>query len=303
MRRTVTIRDTPVAVHERGEGPPLVFLHGATQDHTIWARQVARFRHAHRTVAYDARGHGRTPLGPAIEAGDVLTVDLMAEDCLAVLDALGIERAVLCGVSLGGMTALAVAARAPGRVEALVLANTPLALSLNPALLRVIDWLNPYAVLVPLLRWMDPTRVARTGVWLLRLLLGRGWARPEAAGRLVRAFGRMPPRALVETYRAICEARLPDVGRMAAPVLVVTGEDEIAMVFRHAAEIARLIGRAELVTLPGGHVTNIDAPGAFNDALAAFLARWNVSGGKGGQRLGRVDPPVIERPAGDRALQ
>ena len=208
MRHLVSIADTPFVVHERGpaEGPVLVFLHGATQDRSIWARQVARFQRTHRTLAYDARGHGETPLGPAIEAGAPLTLERMAEDCVAILDRLRIERAILCGVSLGGMTALAVAARAPERVEALVLANTPLALSLSPTLLRVIDWLNPYALLVPALRWLDARAVARTGVALLRLLLGRGWAREEAAGRLVRAFGRMEPRALVETYRTICEA-------------------------------------------------------------------------------------------------
>ena len=280
MRHAVTIGATRFVVHERGLGLPVLFLHGATQDRTIWSRQVARLRHRTRTLAYDARGHGQTPLGPAIESGDaVLSLDILAEDCIAILDALRIERAVLCGVSLGGMTALAVAARAPERVEALVLANTPLALSLSPTLLRIIDWLNPYAVLVPLLRWLDPRGVAQFGVWLLRLLLGRGWAREEAAARLVRAFGRMSPRALVETYRTICEARLPDLSRVDAPVLVVTGEDETPMIFRHAAEIARRIGCAELVTLPGGHVTNLDAPDEFNDALERFLERWVQPGG------------------------
>ena len=293
MRRIVTIAGTPFTVQDRGEGPPLLLLHGATQDHTIWSRQVRRFRRSHRTVAPDMRGHGATPLGPAIEAGEaVLSLDTLAEDALALMDALAIERAVVCGVSLGGMTALALAERAPERVEALVLANTPLALSLNRTLLRAIDWLNPYAVLVPLLRWTDPRGLARLGVRLLRLLLGRGWARPEAARRLIRAFGRMSPCALVEVYRTICEARLPDLTRVRCPVLVVTGVDETGMIFRHAAEIARRIGRAELVTLPGGHVTNIDAPDAFNDALDAFLARW-LEPARGGAQASEAGPGAV----------
>ena len=275
MPRTLLIGDWPVSVVDRGAGPPLLFLHGATQDRSVWARQLARFRLTHRTVAFDMRGHGRTPLGREIETEDAaLSLDTLAEDCLAVMDALGIERAVLCGVSLGGMVSLHVAARAPHRVEALVLANTPLALSLNPRVLTVIDWLNPYAVLVPLLRWVEPERVARIGTRAARVVFGPGWARGEGTRRFIRAFGRMSPKALIETYRAICEARLPQLKRIACPILVVTGHDEANMIFRHAAEIARGVGTAELATIPGGHVSNLDSPRAFNETLDGFFERW-----------------------------
>ena len=273
MVQTLHAGTLPVSLIDRGTGDvPIVFLHGATQDRTIWTRQVAYFRRTHRCIAYDARGHGRTPLN--LGQRERLSTELLARDCVAVLDALGIERAILCGVSLGGMTALQVAARAPERCAALVLANTPMALSLSPKLLTLIDWLNPYALLVPILRYTDPAGFARFGVRILRFVLGEGWARPEAANRLVRAFGRMPARNLVETYRAICETRLPDLTRVDVPALVVTGWDEADMIFRHAAEIARRIGRAELATLPGGHVTNLDSPDAFNVALDDFFGRW-----------------------------
>ena len=263
----------PVSYIDRGAGEvPLVFMHGATQDRTIWTRQIAYFRQTHRCIAYDARGHGLTPL--SLGEGEVLSIELMARDCVAFLDALGIERAILCGVSLGGMTAAHVAAKAPERCAALILANTPLALSLSPKLLTVIDWLNPYAALVPILRYTDPGGFARFGVRVLRFVLGEGWARPEAAQRLIRAFDRMPARNLVEVYRAICETRLPELSNVRAPTLVVTGWDEADMIFRHAAEIGRLIGLAELATLPGGHVTNLDSPDEFNAALEGFFGRW-----------------------------
>ena len=257
--------------------PPVIFLHGATQSIGVWARQVARIRHRRRCIAYDARGHGRTRLGPAIASGEAtLSLDLLAADCLALMDALGIERAVLCGVSMGGMTALHVAARAPERVSALVLANTPMALSLNRHLLRLIDWLNPYAVLPTLLRWVDPARLARIGLRLAGLVFGPGWAQHGTSRRFEQSFATMDPLAITETYRAICEARLPELGRVRCPVLVVTGEGEAGMIFRHAAEIARRVGTAELATIPGGHVTNLDSPHAFNGALARFFQRWHV---------------------------
>lgn len=275
MRRTIEIDGLPVTVYDRGRGRPIVFLHGATQDRTVWARQVAWFRHSSRTISFDMRGHGRTPLG--WDDGDdrqILTMERLGTDCLAVMDALGIERAVLCGVSLGGMVALNVAARSPDRVTALVLANTPLALSLNRRLLALIDWLGPYRLLVPLLRVFDGRRIARAGLWLAGVVLGPGWARGKATVRFVEAFARMSPEALVETYRAICEARLPPLGEIDAPVLVVTGTDEAGVIFRHAAEIARGVGTAELATIPGGHVSNLDSPDAFNEALENFFRRW-----------------------------
>ena len=275
MPRTLLVGDWPVSLIDRGAGPPLVFLHGATQDRSVWSRQIKYFQASHRTIAFDMRGHGQTPLGPTIENGEtVLSLDALGRDCLAIMDKLRVERAVLCGVSLGGMVALDVAARAPERVEALVLANTPLALSLSPRVLTVIDWLNPYTVLVPLLRWVEPERVAKIGTRIARVVFGPGWARGEGTRRFVRAFGRMKPKALIETYRAICEARLPQLSRITCPILVVTGHDEANMIFRHAAEIARGVGTAELATIPGGHVSNLDSPDAFNRTLDAFFVRW-----------------------------
>ena len=276
MSATLDLNGLPVSFVDRGAGRPILFLHGATQDRSVWTRQLAHFRHTHRVLAYDMRGHGDTPLGEAIQSGrDVLTVDRLADDCIDFIDALGLERPVLCGVSLGGMVALQVAARAPDRVGAFVLANTPIALSLNSTVLRIIDALNPYAVLVPLLRYVEPMRVARIGTRCARIVFGPGWARGEGTERFIAAFGRMSPKALIETYRAICEVRLPDLtGIDRVPTLVVTGEDEAGMIFRHAAEIARMVGTAELATIPGGHVSNLDSPREFNRALAAFFERW-----------------------------
>lgn len=276
MARTIMVKNTPFRVVDRGEGPPLVLLHGATQDVGVWARQIVRFRHTRRTLAFDARGHGRTPLGHTVQSGGTLSMQTLVDDCLAVMDAAGVERATLCGVSMGGMTALHVAARAPERVDALVLANTPLALSLNPRFLTLVDWLNLYAVLPPLLARIDAARVARAGLWLAGRVLGPGWSQPKTSYRFERAFATMSPRALTETYRAICEARLPDLEDVRCPVLVVTGTNEADKIFRHAAEIARLVGVAELRTVPGGHVTNLDSPEAFNAALEAFFERWGV---------------------------
>jgi len=268
----VTVNGVETAFEETGAEadparPPLVFVHGAVQTLRVWDAQVAHFAGAYRCIAYDLRGHGATPLGDRD-----LTIPLLADDLLALLDALGLERAVVCGVSLGGMAALHAAARAPSRLAALALANTPVALSTSPALLKLLDWTNPYALLRPVFAAIGQRRAAELGLALAARLVGPGWVSEKAREHFVRGFSTMPAPAVLATYRAITQAGIPTLRSLDAPALLVVGEAEARLVLRHAEEIAKRLGRAEIVTIPGGHVTNLDAPDAFNAALAAFLA-------------------------------
>jgi pimeloyl-ACP methyl ester carboxylesterase len=100
-----------------GEGPAIVLLHGltATRRYVVMGSRTLE-RSGHRVVSYDARGHGHS--GPAPASG-AYTYELLADDLRAVLDALGIERAVLAGASMGAQTALHFALHHPGRVTAL----------------------------------------------------------------------------------------------------------------------------------------------------------------------------------------
>ena len=98
-------------VVEAGRGRPLVFLHGLGWDHTLWARQVARYAGTYRVTAGDTRGHGGSakPPGP-------YSIDLFADDWAALLDALGVRDACLVGFSQGGMIATQLAIARPDLV-------------------------------------------------------------------------------------------------------------------------------------------------------------------------------------------
>ena len=113
-------------VHESwGSGPPLVCCHAFAVNRSMWGPQCAEFARTHRVVTFDQRGSGESdhPI-PANGAADPYTIDLFAEDLRGVLDDLGIERARVLGLSMGGATALRFATRWPERVEALILAST-----------------------------------------------------------------------------------------------------------------------------------------------------------------------------------
>ncbi|MFB6140372.1 MAG: alpha/beta fold hydrolase [Halosimplex sp.] len=117
---TVRTNDVETYYERRGEGPPVVFVHGAIVDHSQWDPQLEALSDEYTTVAYDVRGHGRTGGSPR----SAYSMDLFADDLHALLDALDIENPVLCGLSTGGCIAQVYAARHPDRVAGLVLADT-----------------------------------------------------------------------------------------------------------------------------------------------------------------------------------
>ena len=102
-----------------GEGPPLVLVHGVGLDHTMWDRALDSLSAFRRVIRYDLLGHGQTPDSPGPRTLEDFVVQL-----LAVLDAHRLDRADVAGLSLGGMVALAAAARQPGRFDRLALLNT-----------------------------------------------------------------------------------------------------------------------------------------------------------------------------------
>ncbi len=110
--------EVELAVQDAGAGLPVLLLHGLTATHRyVVMGSTALARSGHRVIAYDARGHGRSSAAPDPRA---YGYDELAADALAILDALGIERAVLAGASMGGHTLLKLALEAPGRVGGLV---------------------------------------------------------------------------------------------------------------------------------------------------------------------------------------
>ncbi len=121
--QTVRIDDVDLHVEERGAGPPLLLLHGLTGSggdfvHLFGEDGMEALAATHRVVAPDARGHGRTTRG----VGD-FTLRRCAADVLGLCDALGVERVRAVGVSLGALTLLHVAARAPALIERMVLVS------------------------------------------------------------------------------------------------------------------------------------------------------------------------------------
>lgn len=267
---TVETNGIDTYYERRGAGPPIVFVHGMYLSTAQWQPQLDALGDDFTVVAYDVRGHGRTG-GSDRERYDI---DLFAADLDALLDALDIERPILCGLSMGGCIAQAYAATHPDSVRGLVLADTfapspmPLGARLLFANLRV------YAHLDRVVRYPTLNRLQlRVGNLLSP---GVGGDR-EAVQRVLEAGPTIPHDEFAKVAGAM--ARFPgtriDLSRITVPTLLLHGEHlPRVMAAMHPRLAARLTAApVEIVEVPdAGHASNVDNPAFFTDAVRGFAA-------------------------------
>lgn len=244
-----------------GAGPALVLVHGFSGDCRMWDAQLADWSQRFRVIRYDLRGYGRSALPTQAPYAH-------ADDLEALLDHLGIARAHVVGISMGGWIATHFAITRPARVSALVLLSSALG---------GWEWSPEWKALWSALR----ERAAEAGMAAARQL----WlAHPLFAAARASATTARQLEAMVAAYSGWhwCNAdpqrdiEIPDMQQLdliAAPTLVVSGERDledfqlIAEVLRHA------IPAAQGLQLPGvGHLLNIEAPAPLNRAVLDFLA-------------------------------
>ncbi len=260
---------TSLSGEESGEGQPIVLLHGltATRRYVVMGSRALE-RCGHRTIAYDARGHGRSD--PAPHASDY-GYPLLAADLLALLDALEIERAALVGASMGAQTALRLALDRPDRVAALVL--------ITPAF-------DPQAPSGPDAYdgWDRLARGLREGGvegFLAAYDLDAvppQWRETLAKVLRQRLSAHEHPLAVADALEAVPRSRpfeaWTDLGRIAAPTLVVASRDEadpghpLAIGERYAREIAG----ARLSVEPPGSSPLAWQGGQLSKLIAGLLA-------------------------------
>ncbi|MFB6074611.1 MAG: alpha/beta fold hydrolase [Haloarculaceae archaeon] len=267
---TVRTNDVDTYYERSGEGPPVVFVHGAIVDHGQWDPQVERLAGEYTVVTYDLRGHGRT--GPSDRSA--YSIELFAEDLAALVDALGLERPVVVGHSMGGCVALAYAVAHPDGLSGLVLAD-----SFGP---RPLDWRerlqrSSLRATIPLVRLFGYERVERWQVWLQERLQGEGVSGDYERVEALRATG---PLMTSEEFAKVIRALVAfarsglDPAAVAVPTLVLHGENDAGFVRRQAAHLGATIPDATVQSVPdAGHAANLDNPDAFTTDLGAFLAR------------------------------
>lgn len=250
-------------VEHAGSGPAVVLLHAFPLSSAMWAHQRESLSDGWRVVTPDLRGFGGSALGE-----DAPSLDRMADDVVAVLDSLRIDRVVLGGLSMGGYVAMALLRRHSQRIRALVLADTkatpdpPAAKEKRERVAARLDAERTPAALVeevlPALCGDTTTRERPHVLAQVRSLVDA--ASPEAAAWAQRAMAARPDST-------------PTLRSVHIPTLVVLGSEDTLSTREDADAMVEALPEARLVVLPGaGHLTALETPEAFTAALRTFLA-------------------------------
>jgi len=244
-------------VDGRRDGPALVFSNSLGTDHRLWDRQLPAVEGRFRVVRYEACGHGVSDL----PRGDV-TIERLGRNLIALLDHLEIERAVVCGCSLGGVLALWLAVNRPERLTGAVLANTGAKIGTNES-------------------WDARIAAVRAGgtVAVRDQVVGR-FLTPEFRARdpeTTALIGGMIEATIPDGYIAACEALRAtdlraDASRVRVPVLIVGSERDQSTPPELARELhASIEGSELLMIVEAAHLSNVEQPALFNAALLKFL--------------------------------
>jgi 3-oxoadipate enol-lactonase len=254
------VKSAEARIHYVLEGqsgsPVLVFSNSLGANYSMWDPQAAAFQKRFRVLRYDSRGHGQSPPTPG-----PYSIELLARDVLAMLDALDFERVHFCGLSMGGMIGMWLALNAPERLKKLVLSNTAAKIGTVEgwnARLEAVQKNGMKSVASAILeRWFTPAFRQKA---------------PETMATILKMLEETNPEGYVACCAAVrdfdCREKLSAI-RTAA--LVLAGAHDPATPAADGRFLAQQIPGARYVELNAAHLSNIGAQDQFNHELAAFL--------------------------------
>ena len=257
------LNSVQIAYDDHGAGLPVLFLHAFPLNRRMWQGEMEGLLREgrYRLVALDWRGFGESEIDR-----EILTMETLADDVAALMDWLGMEGAVLCGLSMGGYVAFAFLRKYPQRVRGLILADT------RPEP----DSEEGKANREQLARLAETQGVEAVADLQIPRLLSEETRRqrPEVEAQVRRLIAAATPRGIAAASRGMAQradARglLPTIR---CPVLVVVGELDQLSPPSLAQEYAARIPQAQLQVIPrAAHLSNLEQPQAFIDAIGAFL--------------------------------
>jgi 3-oxoadipate enol-lactonase len=265
----ININHTTSNYVERGlpQGIPIVFIHGFPFSHEMWEPQMRVLPNSYRAIAYDVRGHGKSEVGDG-----QYTIELFVDDLIALLDHLVIDKAILCGLSMGGYIALRAVERHPSRVAGLLLCDTKSEPDTNEAKIGRTTTLKQ-------LKSAGLNVFAED--FLKRIFWDKSFERNPQAIELIRKI------ILANSPLAIGGALLALASRtdttsalesISIPTSLIVGNYDKLTPPAVMQSMQTKIGGSELKILPdAGHMSNLENTKEFNETMLEFLKRhWKT---------------------------
>jgi 3-oxoadipate enol-lactonase len=254
-----SINQHELSYSDTGSGPVVVLLHGYPFNRTLWIDQVKALSKTHRVITPDLRGHGESSVGSG-------SMNQMASDVASLLDARGIDRATIGGLSMGGYVTLAFYRQFPQRVNALILADTraqadteenkrvraeQIKTVLSQGMKPIVDAMLPKLV--------HPETVSR---------------RPEAVKGLRDMMIHTKPEGAAAALEGMAtrDDQTGLLSHITVPTLIIVGKDDPITPLQDSEKMHERISGSRLVVIDtASHVSNLERPEEFNAALLSFL--------------------------------
>lgn len=255
MPRVITNNGYDIGYAERGGGNavPIVFLHGVGSDKSVWHPQLEHFSRERRAIAFDYPGYGDSDPAP-----DGTTRDDYASAIISAMHELGVDRAHICGLSLGGVVAIATHHAAPDRCASLILADT---FAVHP------DGCVLYERSVAASSNLRGAAEARVDVLLAQP------ANPAVRSEVVETMARIDPAAYRIGARAVWLADQRERAQhIDVPALVLVGNQDLITPAELSSELVNLVPDSRMQVIAGaGHLTNLENPAEFNAVVEQFI--------------------------------
>lgn len=269
IEKKIEVNGVQISYQEAGSANalPIVFIHGFPFNKTMWAGQLAAFKKKYRPIAYDVRGHGKSEAG-----SDDFSIDLFADDLLALMDGLKIKQAVVCGLSMGGYIALNAIQKQPERFAALVLADTQCGADTpegKEKRMKTIAFIEKNGLEV----YAEES--------LKNLFASTSFQSHAQEVKFIhQSILNTPAEVVCKTLQALADRKescnaLP---KIKIPVCVIVGNGDKITPPAVAQKMADAIAAVNLVIVEdSGHLTNLENPDSFNQALTSLLEKPLVS--------------------------
>jgi len=245
------------------DGLPVVFIHGFPLNYRMWEPQLAALPSRYRAVAYDVRGHGESA-----HSDGQFTIEFLVDDLLGLMDYLSVDRAVLCGLSMGGYIALRAVECHPERFRGLILCDTRSEADTSEGKVK---------------RSGTIAAVKERGVQsfadgFLKLILAPVTieSKPVIVAKVKEMIVTNKQLGICGTLLALAARTdtTPALAGMDLPTLILVGEHDVLTPPTDAETMQSRLPRAELHVIPGaGHMSNLENPTIFNEKILEFLEK------------------------------
>lgn len=242
--------------HGPASAPALILSHSLGTTLSMWDAQAPVFENSFRLLRYDMRGHGKSSATPP-----PYTVDNLTQDILALADSLNIPRFHFCGLSIGGMIGMTLALQAPNRLQKLILCNTAPKIGTTEFWNTRIETVRSKGMkeVAPsvIARWFTPEFQAKS---------------PNTVSATTAVLESLDPQGYIGCSGAVRDFDFRDnVAKIRTPTLVISGTHDPAATPTEGHFIADHIAGARYVELPTSHLSCVEDPPRFNEAVMSFL--------------------------------